>query len=167
MAIMEWGAVAIGIAIIFFLCRAGHPKSAPQRSVGVIVRQQQGVSVTAVLFSLVKITVLFAIYIAATTPLLVNPASYIVEWWMVIPLFDILVFCLIFGSSIPKSYSRYMERKGKKNHSPLDYLVGIVLAAVVLGGMGIHIMTVANSPNFHAWKLEQPSQTTTPGATDV
>lgn len=167
MAIMEWGAVAVGIIIIVFLSKVGRPKPVPQRGIGIVVGQRERVSIPAVLFSLVKITVLFAIYIAATTPLLAKPPSYVVEWWMVVPLIDIFVFCLIFRACINKRYGRYMERKAKKDHTPLDYFVGIVLSIVVFGGIGIHIMTIANAPNFHAWKLEHASQAADPRATDA
>lgn len=148
MAIMEWGVLGIGVVIMLLLSKIGKRK--PVQGSGGIVWGPPPIriSTVSVLFGLVKLSIVFAIFIGTTMPLISNPPEFLVEWWYAIFFADLAVFIFAMHLCFPKSYLSYMDRKSKNVHTSLDWLVGAVLSIVLFGGVGVHLAIIGNAPGF-------------------
>ena len=148
MAIMEWGVLGIGIIIMLILSKIGRKKSAPANGGIVWGPAPAPISTIGVLFGLVKLTIVFAVFIGAAMPLISNPPEYLVEWWYSIFFVDLAVLTIAMHLCFPRCYRSYLNRKSKNVHTPLDWIVGIVLSIVFFGGFGIQFAIISKAPGF-------------------
>lgn len=148
MAIMEWGALGIGIVIMVLLSKVGKKKPAITGGGVIWTPPPARVSTIGVFFGLVKLALVFAVFIGATMPLISNPPEFLVEWWYSIFFADLAVFIIALHLCFPKSYLSYMDRKSKNIHTSLDWFVGIVLSILLFGGVGVHLAIISNAPGF-------------------
>lgn len=46
---------------------------------------------------------------------------------------------------LPKAY---IDTKPADHHTPFDYLVGAVLSVILIAGVGLHLIVIAQEPGF-------------------
>ncbi|MCA9303810.1 MAG: hypothetical protein KC996_06780 [Phycisphaerales bacterium] len=141
----EWIVLGIGIVVMLLISKIRRPKPAPLPPGSIVQVFGPRFSTAGVLAGLVKAGVCFAIYTAATLPLLLHPPAWLVEWWYAMFFVDLAAFCVCFRLGLPKAY---IDSKSPDHHTPLDYLVGVVLTVVLIAGIGIHLVTIAQEPGF-------------------
>lgn len=149
---MDTPAIAVIVIGALWIIAADVFKHRKRRSstaavVGRVVRVER-MSVFGVLWGLIQGSLLFAGFIVVGALYLRTYPLFWVDWWMLVLLIDLAVFAVCLVWKMPRGYRRYMQEKPANQHTALDYLVGALSCVVMLGGVGVHLLTVAQAPGW-------------------
>ncbi len=102
----------------------------------------------AVVFAIIPLTGMLLIWFVVSGFLLRHyrselPTSLLEMAWVLAFIIDLGVFAAALAVAMPRAYMAYVMNSPTKVSTPLDYLVGLLLAVVFIPGWALHVLFIA------------------------